>query len=227
MQTLLTSPRPGPYDGLRADPPLLDADGGACLRLRHRGLRSAFLLSVPQRDPVAVPLRAALARPRSNAIYLALSDFFPGQVGDFIRYNVTVIVRDRGLQTGLPGAPAVCRQRRLRAARSGPEPGLGRDQEPALLAQSAHQPGADLRSAAPWRMLSMMFTALNYSIWPHVLGEHSPLVETLGAGLLQDGGHPAVDADAVPGLLAAAEPQDSARPGGRPPPSWWAWRWKR
>lgn len=114
-----------------------------------------------------------------EAVYLALSDFFPGPVGDFIRYNVMVTVRDNRFQIGSLVLL-------LLVANGVFEP----------LEVALNRAWGVTKNRPYWRnqlvslglifacgilaLLSMMFTALSYSMWPQLLGEHSPLVETLG-----------------------------------------------
>jgi len=114
-----------------------------------------------------------------EAVYLALSGFFPGQVGDFIRYNVMVSVRDRRFQIGSLVLL-------LFVANGVFEP----------LEVALNRAWGVTKNRPYWRnqivslglifvcgtlaLLSMMFTALTYSMWPLILGEQSPLVELLG-----------------------------------------------
>jgi membrane protein len=114
-----------------------------------------------------------------EAIYLALSDYFPGQLGDFIRRNLAATVADRGLQIGsllllLVVANGVFEPLEVALNRAWGVPkhrSYWRNQLISL---------ALIFVCGTLAMLSMVLTALNYSIWPRVLGEHSPVVETLG-----------------------------------------------
>jgi membrane protein len=114
-----------------------------------------------------------------EAVYLALSDYFPGQVGDFIRNNVIVAVRDRRFQAGslilllfvangVFEPLEVALNRAWGAAKNRP---YWRNQLVSL---------GLIFACGTLALLSMMFTALNYSMWPRVLGAQSPVVETLG-----------------------------------------------
>jgi membrane protein len=114
-----------------------------------------------------------------EAVYVALSDYFPGQVGEFIRYNVMVTVRDRRFQAGslllllfvangVFEPLEVALNRAWGTAKNRP---YWRNQLISL---------GLIFACGTLALLSMMFTALNYSMWPRMLGEHSPIVETLG-----------------------------------------------
>ena len=114
-----------------------------------------------------------------EAVYLALSDFFPGPVGDFIRYNVVVAVRDHRFQAGslfllLLVANGVFEPLEVALNRA-----WGVSKNRPYWRNQLISLGL-IFACGSLAMLSMVFTALNYSIWPSVLGEHSPFVETLG-----------------------------------------------
>jgi uncharacterized BrkB/YihY/UPF0761 family membrane protein len=113
-----------------------------------------------------------------DAVYLALSDFFPGQVGDFIRYNVMVSVRDRRFQIGslvllLFVANGVFEPLEVALNRA-----WGVTKNRPYWRNQLISLGLIL-ACGTLALLSMMFTALNYGMWPQLLGD-SPFVETLG-----------------------------------------------
>ena len=118
--------------------------------------------------------RAAVA-----AIHLALSDYFPGPLADFVRRNVDVAVERGPFQvTSLVLLLLVAN-------------GIFEPLEVAL-----NRAWGVPKHRSYWRnqlislglifvcgilaMASTLFTALNYSVWPQLLGERSPVVETLG-----------------------------------------------
>jgi uncharacterized BrkB/YihY/UPF0761 family membrane protein len=110
---------------------------------------------------------------------VALSDYFPGQVGEFIRYNVMVTVRDRRFQAGslvllLLVANGVFEPLEVALNRA-----WGVTKNRSYWRNQIVSLGLIL-ACGTLALLSMMFTALNYSVLPRFLGEHSPLVETLG-----------------------------------------------
>ena len=114
-----------------------------------------------------------------EAVYLALSDFFPGQVSEFIRYNVAVTVRDRRFQAGslillLFVANGVFEPLEVALNRA-----WGVTKNRSYWRNQLVSLGLIL-ACGSLALLSMIFTALNYSMWPQLLGEHSPFVATLG-----------------------------------------------
>jgi Predicted membrane protein len=114
-----------------------------------------------------------------EAVYLALSDFFPGQVGDFIKYNVMVTVRDRRFQAGslvllLLVANGVFEPLEVALNRA-----WGVTKNRSYWRNQLVSLGLIL-ACGTLALLSMMFTALNYPMLPHFLGEDSPLVKTVG-----------------------------------------------
>jgi membrane protein len=113
-----------------------------------------------------------------EAVYLALSDFFPGQLGDFIRYNLTVTVRDNRFQVGslvllLLVANGVFEPLEVALNRA-----WGVTKNRPYWRNQLISLGLIL-ACGTLALLSMMFTALNYGMWPQLLGD-SPFVETLG-----------------------------------------------
>ncbi len=114
-----------------------------------------------------------------DAIHLALSDFFPGPLADFVQRNVDVAV-ERGpfqitsvillllvangvfepLEVALNRAWGVAKHR-----------SYWRNQLVSL---------GLIFACGILAMLSTLFTAFSYSLWPRLLGPGSPLVETLG-----------------------------------------------
>jgi membrane protein len=114
-----------------------------------------------------------------EAVYLALSDFFPGQVSEFIRYNVAVTVRDRRFQAGslillLFVANGVFEPLEVALNRA-----WGVTKNRSYWRNQLVSLGL-IFACGTLALLSMMLTALNYGMWPRLLGEHSPFVETLG-----------------------------------------------
>ena len=115
-----------------------------------------------------------------NAVYLALSDYFPDQLGEFIRRNLEVMVSQRGpfqlgslllllfVANGIfePLEVALNRAWGISKHRS-----YWRNQLVSL---------GLIFACGTLAMVSMMFTALNYSIWPRVLGPSPAVVETMG-----------------------------------------------
>jgi uncharacterized BrkB/YihY/UPF0761 family membrane protein len=104
-----------------------------------------------------------------EAVYLALSDFFPGQVGEFIRYNVMVAVRDHRFQAGsllllLLVANGVFEPLEVALNRA-----WGVSKNRPYWRNQLVSLGL-IFACGTLAMLSMVFTALNYAVWPRVLG---------------------------------------------------------
>lgn len=104
-----------------------------------------------------------------EAVYLALSDFFPGQVGEFIRYNVMVTVRDRRFQAGsllllLLVANGVFEPLEVALNRA-----WGVSKNRPYWRNQLISLGL-IFACGTLAMLSMVFTAINHSIGPRVLG---------------------------------------------------------
>jgi YihY family inner membrane protein len=114
-----------------------------------------------------------------TAIHLALADYFPGPLADFVQRNVDVAVERGPFQaTSLVLLLLVAN-------------GIFEPLEVAL-----NRAWGVPKHRSYWRnqlislglifvcgilaMASTLFTALNYSVWPRLLGERSPIVETLG-----------------------------------------------
>jgi len=177
LQTLLTSPRPVPYDGLRATLRYLMQTE---VHVYAFAIAASVLLSFfPFLNVILSICRYVLRWPAAvDAIYLALADFFPEKLGDFIRYNVTVIVGDRGLRLGslallLFVANGVFEPLEVALNRAW---GVTKNR-PYWLNQLISL--GLIMICGTLAMLSMMFAALNYALAPHVLGPQSPLTETL------------------------------------------------
>ena len=114
-----------------------------------------------------------------SAIHLALADYFPGPLADFVQRNVDVAV-ERGpfqvtsvvllllVANGVfePLEVALNRAWGVATHRS-----YWRNQLVSL---------GLIFACGILAMISTLFTALNYSLWPKLLGERSPLVETMG-----------------------------------------------
>ncbi len=178
MQTLLTASEPEPRRGLG---PTLRYCMQTEVHVYAFAVAASVLLSFfPFLNVILSFCRYVLRwQAAVDAIYMALSDFFPEQVGDFIQRNVTVIVSDRGLRLGSLVLL-------LFVANGVFEP----------LEVALNRAWGVVRNRSYWRnqlislglificgtlaLLSMMFAALNYSVAPRVLGPHSPLVEALG-----------------------------------------------
>ena len=114
-----------------------------------------------------------------DAVYLALSDYLPGQISDFIRYNVMVAVRDRAFQAGslvllLIVANGVFEPLEVALNRA-----WGVTENRSYWRNQLVSLGLILVCGV-LALLSMMFTALNYSLWPRMLGNNSPFVQTMG-----------------------------------------------
>ncbi len=118
-------------------------------------------------------------RAAAEAIHLALSDFFPGPLADFVQRNVDVAVERAPFQvTSLVLLLLVAN-------------GIFEPLEVAL-----NRAWGVPKHRSYWRnqlislglvficgilaMASTMFTAMSYSVWPRLLGERSPIVETMG-----------------------------------------------
>jgi YihY family inner membrane protein len=114
-----------------------------------------------------------------DAIHLALADYFPGPLADFVQRNVDIAVGRGPFQvTSLVLLLFVAN-------------GIFEPLEVAL-----NRAWGVPKHRSYWRnqlvslglifvcgilaMVSTLFTALNYSVWPRLLGESSPIVETLG-----------------------------------------------
>ena len=115
-----------------------------------------------------------------DAIYLALSDYFPGALGGFIQRNLEVAVSGRGpfqfgslllllfvangvfepLEVALNRAWGVAKHR-----------SYWRNQLVSL---------GLIFACGILALLSMLFTALPFSIWPHLFGNETALGKTLG-----------------------------------------------
>jgi len=114
------------------------------------------------------------------AVYLALSDYFPGQLGEFIRRNLDVMVSGRGpFQAGsmlllLFVANGVFEPLEVALNRAWGVPRHRSYWRNQLISLGL------IFACGTLATISMMLTALNYSIWPQLLGPSSVLVETLG-----------------------------------------------
>jgi YihY family inner membrane protein len=114
------------------------------------------------------------------AVYLALSDYFPGQLGEFIRRNLEVVVGARGpFQMGsmlllLFVANGVFEPLEVALNRA-----WGLNRHRSYWRNQLISLGL-IFACGSLAMLSMLLTALNYSIWQQLLGPSSVLVETLG-----------------------------------------------
>lgn len=115
-----------------------------------------------------------------SAVYLALSDYFPGQLGEFIRRNLEVAVSGRGpFQLGsmlllLFVANGVFEPLEVALNRA-----WGLNRHRSYWRNQLISLGL-IFACGTLAMLSMMLTALNYSIWPQLLGPSPFLIETLG-----------------------------------------------
>jgi uncharacterized BrkB/YihY/UPF0761 family membrane protein len=115
-----------------------------------------------------------------DAIFLALSDYFPGALGDFIQRNLEVMVSGRGpFQFGsmlllLFVANGVFEPLEVALNRA-----WGVPKHRSYFRNQIISLGM-IFACGILAMLSMVLTALNYSIWPRLLGQSSPVVETLG-----------------------------------------------
>ncbi len=114
-----------------------------------------------------------------NAIYLALSDYFPGQLGEFIRSNLAFTVGYQGFRVGsllllLFVANGVFEPLEVALNRA-----WGLTQNRPYWRNQLVSLGL-IFACGILALLSMVFTALNYSVWPQIMGERAPVVETLG-----------------------------------------------
>jgi YihY family inner membrane protein len=114
-----------------------------------------------------------------DAIHLALSDYFPGPLADFVQRNVDIAVERGALQLTsivllLVVANGVFEPLEVALNRA-----WGISKNRSYWRNQLISLGLIL-TCGVLALLSAMFTALNYSISPRLLGARSPLVETLG-----------------------------------------------
>jgi YihY family inner membrane protein len=114
-----------------------------------------------------------------EAVNVAMGDYFPGQLGEFIRYNVSVAVRDHRFQAASlllllfvangvfePLEVALNRAWGVNTNRS-----YWRNQIVSL---------GLIFACGSLALASMIFTALHYSIWPRLLGVRSDALDVMG-----------------------------------------------
>jgi YihY family inner membrane protein len=114
-----------------------------------------------------------------EAIHLALSDYFPGPLADFVQRNVDIAVERGAFQVTsivllLLVANGVFEPLEVALNRAW---GISKNRSYWLNQLISL---ALIFACGVLALISTMFTALNYSVWPRLLGARSPLVETLG-----------------------------------------------